>query len=99
MLAAFMPLALAFACLCAVALPVLAQNLSASVSLRVDVRRDAGPLPYAYRVGVFLNSLPGGYPRRMFLADQRRGMVQLSWDYYAPLAPAPVCSRQTGRRA
>ncbi|MCI0624009.1 MAG: hypothetical protein L0387_20530 [Acidobacteria bacterium] len=75
--------------LCAAAsLPATAMAGPLDVRLQMDVRRQTGPVPYTYRAGVFLNSLPAGYPKEMFLAEQRPGMVEFSWDYYAPLAQA-----------
>jgi len=58
------------------------------VRLQVDLQRKAGPVPYTYRAGVFLNSLPAGYPMELFLSEQRPGMVEFSWDFYQPLLQA-----------
>ncbi len=66
----------------------IAATSSSDVQLQVDVSRSTGPLTYAYRAGVFLNSLPVGYPKDMFLAEQRPGMVELSLDFYEPLLNA-----------
>lgn len=69
-------------------LPSMAFAGAANVRLQVGVRQQTGPVPYIYRAGVFLNSLPAGYALHMFFADQRPGMVELSWEYYRPLLSA-----------
>lgn len=63
----------------------LAQN---DVRLQVDAAQRSGPVPYMYRAGIFVGSLPTGYPMEMFFADQRPGMLQFSWQVYAPLRDA-----------
>ena len=85
--ARFLPLLVSLT-LFAVAEPALAQQGAAAASVRVELKQAAGPVPYAYRAGVFLNSLPGGYAKHMFLSEQRPGMVELSIDFYPPLANA-----------
>lgn len=70
------------------AIPATAANDPSNVNLQVDLRHPGGPVPYAYRAGVFLNSLPSGYPKRMFLKEQKPGMVEFSWDFYEPLLHA-----------
>jgi hypothetical protein len=49
-----------------------------------------GPVPYAYRAGVFLNSLPVGHPEDVFLSQQRPGMAEFSWEFYGLLLNAPT---------
>lgn len=49
-----------------------------------------GSVPYDYRAGVFLNSLPTGYPEDMFFQDQTPGMVELSIDSSPNLRDAPT---------
>lgn len=65
-----------------VVLALTASAGAADLSVQVDLRKQGGPVPYTYRAGVFLNSLPVGYPKDTFLAEQRPGMVEFSWDFY-----------------
>ncbi|MGH8166375.1 MAG: hypothetical protein ACREQ1_04010, partial [Woeseiaceae bacterium] len=56
--------------------------------LQLDTKQQTGPVPYMFRAGVFVGSLPIGYPKEKFFSDQRPGMLQLSWQVHAPLVNA-----------
>jgi hypothetical protein len=64
--------------------PGVAQDLR----LQVDVKQQSGPVSAMYRAGIFVGALPIGYPLEMFVSDQRPGMLQFSWQVYAPLRDA-----------
>ncbi|MBI5725604.1 MAG: hypothetical protein HZA50_16720, partial [Planctomycetes bacterium] len=72
----------------AASFPATAATSLSEVHLQVDAGRQTGPVPYAWRAGVFLCSMPGGYPKDMFLADQQPGMVEFGWEYYETLSAA-----------
>ncbi|MFZ2198490.1 MAG: hypothetical protein WAV13_12195 [Thermodesulfovibrionales bacterium] len=58
---------------------------SQNVVVRIDAKQTLGPVPYAFRTGVFLNSLPTGYPQEKFFKDMTPGMMEFSIDYYPEL--------------
>jgi len=74
-----------------VALLIAAASYSAQaaaqseVRVQLDARQTNGSLPYLYRAGIFVGSLPIGYPLQKFFSDQRPGMLQFSWQVYGPL--------------
>lgn len=74
--------------LCAGVVSAAAVSNPSEVRIRVDAGQQSGPVPIAYRAGIFVGSVPSGYPREMFLTDQRPGMLQFSWQVYGPLANA-----------
>ena len=76
------------ASLFAVALCSPAAVAQSDVRVPIDVRQQSGRVPYVYRAGVFVGSLPTGYPMDMFFSDQRPGMLQFSWQVYGVLLNA-----------
>lgn len=63
----------------------LCEASSNRMTLEVDISQKRGKIPYLYRTGVFLNSLPGDYPIAKFFKDQRPGLMEFSWDFYPEL--------------
>lgn len=85
MLARFLML---FAFLLAAAAAAAQAPAQSQVRLNADVRQQSGTVPYMYRAGIFVGSVPIGYPLQKFFSDQRPGMLQFSWQVYAPLRDA-----------
>lgn len=69
-----------------VSYPVLSTEVFPdTVTLKIDASRRNGEIPYLFRTGVFLNSLPLGYPLEKFFKDHVPGQMEFSWDFYPEL--------------
>jgi hypothetical protein len=55
------------------------------ITLNIDGGQEIGKVPYLFRTGVFLNSLPVEYPKEKFFRDLKPGMLEFSLDYYPEL--------------
>ena len=55
------------------------------ITLNIDAGQEIGKVPYLFRTGVFLNSLPVEYPEEKFFRDLKPGMLEFSWDFYPEL--------------
>ncbi|NUO07478.1 MAG: hypothetical protein HUU08_02180 [Candidatus Brocadia sp.] len=64
---------------------ISSKSFSDTVTLEVDASTSKGGIPYLFRAGVFLNSLPVDYPLEKFFRDQRPGQMEFSWDFYPEL--------------
>ena len=62
----------------------LIKFFSDTVTLEVDASKK-GEVPYLFRAGVFLNSLPVNYPLEKFLKIKGPGQMEFSWDFYPEL--------------
>lgn len=55
------------------------------ITVDIDAEKPTSQVPYLFRTGVFLNSLPVGYPKEIFFKDLKPGMMEFSWDFYPKL--------------
>ena len=55
------------------------------LTLKIDTSQRNGEIPYSFRTGVYLNSLPVGYPLEKFFREQVPGQMEFSWDSYPEL--------------
>lgn len=66
--------------------PVISTKVFSDIlTLKIDASRRNGEIPYLFRTGVFLNSLPAGYLLEKFFKDQVPGQMEFSWDFYPEL--------------
>ena len=64
---------------------ILDEVFSDTVTLKVHASQKNVDVPYLFRAGVYLNSLPVGYPFEKFFRDQVPGQIEFSWDSYPEL--------------
>ena len=48
------------------------------LTLKIDTSQRNGEIPYSFRTGVYLNSLPVGYPLEKFFREQVPGQMEFS---------------------
>ena len=56
-----------------------------AITINIDAGQEIDKVPYLFRTGVFLNSLPVEYPEEKFFGDLKPGMLEFSWDFYPEL--------------